>query len=309
MAPREIVEIPISRRPESVALFAATLAYPDDCDQRYRFGIAFWRDQLRARAAEEDVAFGSQRGLIPYELFLMTDADTERAMREGSKQLAKRKAAYIYTATLFAEAESGQEISYIEAFGTRAENTAEGRARLTKYWQDRSWDKDAKSAQKNLGQREIKGSLPVIHAAVAYFEMVRLLLKVLVGGSHLYASEEEVERKLLRDRDFFRLLLARAEFPPRDRAVHPRASRRRERPHRIPRRLTEVSKKVAAGETSPASNRVIRPFVRSNSPDDREGRHGSQDAERAASARGDRLVALDAVAENQGRQVSPACQD
>lgn len=213
---RETIEIPASDGPlhEAVAVFRATLAYPYDRDRDKRddFWTALWREQVRLRAAQ-DLAFASQRQMIPPGLFLMSDAEIKRAMRDGGARLAERKVAHIATDVLFKAAESGQEISCIEAFGTKTRADAVGRAILAKLWEDGRWDKDGKSAAKNLGQREIKRSLPVIHAVTAYWRTVLECrsLERRDTGKRLLPTDIEAERLILHDRNLFEHMIRRAE--------------------------------------------------------------------------------------------------
>jgi hypothetical protein len=204
--PRETIVIPACSGllHEAVAVFLAVMAYPyaEDHEKRDNFCTALWREQLRIRAAK-DVEFASSRLPLPPGLSLISDATIRKAMRDGARRLAERKVAYMATHVLFNAVDRGQEIPYIEAFGTKTENTAVGRAMLAKHWEDRKWDGDSASAAKNLDNREIKQSRPVIHAVTAYWQAVLLGRSMLHDGEPVYASEEDVERVLLQNREAF----------------------------------------------------------------------------------------------------------
>jgi hypothetical protein len=201
---RESINIPVSREPfyEAAATFLAVLAYPDPNQEkrRDRFAAAWEREHLRARA-DADGAFAGEPQLIRPSLFVMRDTEIDIEMREGAKRLAERKEAIIYAHPLFEAAVSGREIAHIEAFKTKTENNAEGRARLTKYWEDRTWDGDSKSAARNITTRALNPSRPVLHAAMAYWDRVLEIRRV--WG----ASEASAERIILHDRDIFRHML------------------------------------------------------------------------------------------------------
>jgi hypothetical protein len=161
---RETIVIPVSREPlyEAVAVFLAVLAYPEPNQEsrRSRFAAAWKREHLRVRAAEDD-AFAAEPQPIRPALFIMSDTEVETEMREGAKLLAERKEAIIYAHPLSEGAVSGREI-----------DNAEGRAISTRLWKDENWDGNSKSATRNLTTRVLNPSLPVIHAAMAYWNRV-----------------------------------------------------------------------------------------------------------------------------------------
>jgi hypothetical protein len=206
---RESISVPVSREPfyEAVAVFLAVLAYPDQNQEnrRARFAAAWSREYLRARANADD-AFAGEPQPIRRGLFIMSDAEVTTEMREGAKLLAERKTAIVYAHPLFEAAVSGSEIAEIGTSDTKTKNNAEGRARLTKYWQDENWDFDSKSAARNLTTRELRRSLPVIHAAMAYWDRVPEIRRVWKE-----ASEVNVERAVQNDRILFGQVINLAE--------------------------------------------------------------------------------------------------
>lgn len=176
---RETIFVPVSREPlfEAVAVFLAVLAYPDDGDRRARFAMAWQREHLRVRA-EKDEAFAAQPQPIRPALFLMTDEAIATAMRKGAKALAERKEAVIATHSLFEAKETGRASETLRAFGAELKNDAEGRALMTRCWQDggnwgASENLNIKNLSGNLTTRVLNPSRPVLHAAMAYWRVVR----------------------------------------------------------------------------------------------------------------------------------------
>jgi hypothetical protein len=89
--PREIVRINVgSKFPIEVgARFFATIAYPDNRNERERYRLALCRWYIVTRA-ERDPDFASKLALIVPAIFVSCDHDCIQALKRGNKQLVHR---------------------------------------------------------------------------------------------------------------------------------------------------------------------------------------------------------------------------
>ena len=169
---KQPIILPLSKAPvcESAGLFLGTLAFPTNQKKRDEFVWAWCREAVRSTAIKDREFAWTPQFLKPG-YFIMSDSRADEILKEGERNLHKRKLAFLATQAYFAEALTGMKIDRIVFKGLSEPLTIESCFRFVNIFRNKSDGASVKNPRRDY----LYPSKGVLHVAQALYSNINWL--------------------------------------------------------------------------------------------------------------------------------------